>query len=52
MIFKVSGDADVLAVHGDEKSLEEASGRVSTVPGRDRAGGFHEILANQSQCYN
>ena len=33
----VSSDVDVLVVHGDERSHEEASERVSTVPGQDRA---------------
>ena len=50
ILFMFSGDAEVLAVHGDEKSHEEASERVSTVPGRDRAGGFQETLADPSQC--
>ena len=42
----VSNDVDVLVVHGDEGSYEEASVRVSTVPGRDRAGSFQDTLAN------
>ena len=45
-------DVDVLVVLGDERSHEEASERLSTVPGRDRAGNFSEILANPSQCDN
>ena len=48
----VSGDADVLAVHGDEESHEEASERVSTVPDRDRSEGLQETLANPSHCDN
>ena len=36
----ISSDVDVLVVYGDEGSHEEASERVSTVPGRDRAGTF------------
>ena len=31
--FHGPGDADVLDVHGDEESREEASERISTVPG-------------------
>ena len=41
-----SSDVDVLVVHGDEGSHEEASERLSTVPGRDRAGCFQKALAN------
>ena len=48
----VSSDVDVLVVHGDEGSHEEASEGVSTVPGRDRAESFQEILANPSQSDN
>ena len=48
----VSSDVDVLVVHGDEASHEEASEGVSTVPGQERAGSFQEILANPSQCDN
>ena len=52
IIFVVSDDADVLAVHGDEESLEEASERISAVPDRDRARCLQETLANPSQCDN
>ena len=45
-------DVDVLVVHGDERSHEEASERESTVPGRDRSRSFQEILANRSLCDN
>ena len=48
----VSSDVDVLVVHGDEGSHEETSERVSTVPGRDRAGSFQETLAYPSQRDN
>ena len=48
----VSSDVDVLVVHGDEGSQEEASERVSTVPGRDRAGSIQNTLAISSQCDN
>ena len=48
ILFNVSGDADVLTVHGDEESHEEASERISTVPGRDRARGLQQTLANSS----
>ena len=34
IIFMVLGDPDVLAVHGDEESHEEASERVSLVSGK------------------
>ena len=44
MLLKISCDADVLAVHVDEKLLEEASEKLSAVPGWDRARGLHEIL--------
>ena len=44
----VSSDADVLAVYGDEESHEEASERISTVPGRYRTRGLQETLANSS----
>ena len=42
----VSSDANVVPVYGDEESHEEASEKISTVPGRDRARGLHETLAN------
>ena len=34
----VSSDVDVLTVHGDERSHEETSKGISTVPGRNRTG--------------
>ena len=34
-LLMVSGDTYVLAVHIDEESHEEASERISSVPGRD-----------------
>ena len=40
--------ADVLIVNGDEESYEKASERISTVPGRYRARGNQETLANSS----
>ena len=48
----VSSDVEVLVVHGDEGSHEEASEKVSAVPGRDWPGSFQETLANPSQCDN
>ena len=42
ILFMVSGDVDVLAVHGDEESHEEASERLSTVPGRQFLAQFLE----------
>ena len=36
ILLMVSSDVDVLFVHGDEGSHEEASERVLIVPGRDR----------------
>ena len=48
ILFMVSSHADVVAVYGDEESHEEASERISTVPGRDRARGLHENFANSS----
>ena len=50
ILAMVSSDVDVLVVHGDEESLEEASEGVSTVPGRDGFGSLQETLANPSQC--
>ena len=44
----VSSDADVVAVYRDEEAHEEASERISTIPGRDWAGGLQETLANSS----
>ena len=52
MLPMVSSDVDVLVVHGDEGSHEEASERVSAVPGRDRAGSFQMTLANPSRRDN
>ena len=48
----VLSDVDVLVVHGDEGSHEEASERVSAVPGRDRAGSFQMTLAKSSRRDN
>ena len=48
----VSSEVDFLVVHGDRGSHEEASEKVSTVPGRDRTGSFQETLDNLSQCDN
>ena len=48
----VPSDVDVLVIHGDARSHEETSEGVSTVPGRDRAGGFQETLAYPSQRDN
>ena len=44
----VSGDADVLVVHDNERSHEKTSKGVSTVPGRDWAGSFQETHVNPS----
>ena len=49
ILHMVSSDVDVLVVHGDEGSHEEASERVSTVPGRDRAGNFQETLDTKAR---
>ena len=46
----VSSDTDVLAVHVDERSHEETSKGISSVPGRDWAGGLQETLTHTSQC--
>ena len=46
----VSSDADVLAVHGDERSHEEISKGISTVPGRDRTGSLQETSADPTKC--
>ena len=47
-LFMVSIDADVAAIYGDEESHEEASERISTVPGQDRARGLQDTFANSS----
>ena len=44
----VSGDADVLVVHDNERSHEKTSKGVLTVPGRDWAGSFQETPVNPS----
>ena len=46
----VSSDVDVLVIHSNERSHEEISKGVSTVPGRDRTGGLQETSANPSKC--
>ena len=46
----VSSDVDVLAVHGDERSHEEISKGISTVPGRDRTGSLQKTSADPSKC--
>ena len=46
----VSSDVDVLVIHGNEGSYEEISKGISTVPGRDRTGGFQETTADPSNC--
>ena len=46
----VSSDVDVLVIHDNEGSYEEISERISTVPGRDRTGGFQETSADPSEC--
>ena len=46
----VSGDVDVLAVHGDERSHEEISKGMLTVLGRNRTGSLHEIFVDLSKC--
>ena len=45
----VSSDVDVLAVHGDERSNEEISKGISTVPGRNRTGSLQETSADPSK---
>ena len=46
----ISSDVDVLVIHGNEGSYEELSKGISTVPGRDRTGGFQETTADPSNC--
>ena len=43
IFFIVSGDTDLLAIHFDEESHEEASEGVPSIPGRDKAGSLQEI---------
>ena len=50
VLSMVSGDADILVVRDNEKSHEKASKGVSTVPGRDWAGGFQKTPVNPSKC--
>ena len=50
VLSMVSSDVDVLAVHGDERSLEEISEGISTVPGRNRTGGLQVTSADPSKC--
>ena len=50
VLSMVSGDADVLVVHDNERSHEEASKGVSTVPGRDWAGSFQETPVDPPKC--
>ena len=52
ILLIVSSDTDVLAVHVDERSHEETSKGISSVSGRDRAGGLQETLTHTSQCKN
>ena len=46
----VSSDVDVLAVHGDERSHEEISKGISTVPGRNRTGSLQGTSVDPSKC--
>ena len=46
----VSSDIDVLAVHGDERSHEEISEGILTVPGRNWTGGLQKTSAGPSKC--
>ena len=46
----VSSYVDVLVVNDNERSYEEISEGISTIPGRDRTGGFQEISADPSKC--
>ena len=48
ILSMVLSDADAAAVYGDEESHEEASERISKIPGRDRARSFQKTLANSS----
>ena len=52
ILLIVSSDTDVLAVQVDERSHEESSKGILSVPGRDRARGLQETLARTSQCKN
>ena len=51
-LLMVSGDTDVLAVHVHEESHEDSTKGVSSVPGRDWAGGLQGTFAHPSQCDN
>ena len=46
----VSSDIDVLVIYDNERSHEEISKRVSTVPGRDWTRNFQETSADPSKC--
>ena len=45
----VSSDVNILVVHGDERSHEEISEGISTVPGRYRTGCLQETSADPSK---
>ena len=46
----VSSDANILVIHGDERSHEEISKIISTVSGRNRTGSIQETCADPSKC--
>ena len=46
----VSSDVDSLVVYGDERSYEEISKGISTVPGRDRTGSLEKTSADPPKC--
>ena len=46
----VSSDIGVLVIHDNERSHEEISKGVLTVPGRDWTGSFQETSVNPSKC--
>ena len=50
ILSMVSSEADVLVIRDNERSHENASKGVSTVPGRDWAGSFQETPVNPSKC--
>ena len=42
----VSGDVDILVVHGDERSYEETSKVIPTLSSRDRTGSLQKTFAD------
>ena len=46
----VSSDVNILVEHGDERSHEQISKGIPTVPGKNRTGRLQETSADPSKC--